>query len=322
MGPNVSCTLAYEWHTPIVVIYLKRWSVTPLYRCRCVSILHKLYTYYNKVSLYLNTLIPCYSLPSPSNLYILTAVRAWSLVVSPLTQRQVLVLVFVLKFGLKSKRGCLSLLHIWRSVKIMCHTGAGVDMEPAVDFCIPMFVGQQNVTEGHSKKLSDRVLSSHINKDGALVYSAWERGLSMDHSKRDYILQGVAEGFHITYPSKFTEYQEVENYRSATGKQHRSAVEKQIKAEVRNQRYQIVSQNPKLVSALGAIPKTSENSAIRIIYDVFRPDNTSPAQPVFISENTGCGGSYQTWIFPSKAGPSLGVQIRKSKSIKLCSDRP
>ena len=35
----------------------------------------------------------------------------------------------------------------------MCHTGAGVDMEPAVDFCIPMCVGQQNATEGdHSKK--------------------------------------------------------------------------------------------------------------------------------------------------------------------------
>ena len=60
----------------------------------------------------------------------------------------------------------------------------------------------------------------------------------MDHPKRDYILQGVAEGFNITDPSKFTEYHEVENYRSATGKQHRNAVAKKIKAEVRNKRYQ------------------------------------------------------------------------------------
>ena len=97
----------------------------------------------------------------------------------------------------------------------------------------------------------------------------------MDHPKRDYILQGMAEGFHITDPSKFTEYQEVENYRSATGKQHRNAVEKQIKAEVQNKRYQIVSQKPKLVSALGAILKTPGNSAIRIIHDASRPDNTS-----------------------------------------------
>ena len=74
----------------------------------------------------------------------------------------------------------------------------------------------------------------------------------MDQPKRDYILQGVAEGFHITDPSKFTEYQ-----------------------EVRNKRYQIVSQKPKLVSALGAIPKTPGNSAIRIIHDASRPDNTS-----------------------------------------------
>ena len=96
------------------------------------------------------------------------------------------------------------------------------------------------------------------------MYSTWERELSMDHPKRDYILQGVAEGFHITDPSKFTEYQEVEKYRSATGKQHRNAVEKQIKAEVRNKQYQIVS-------ALGAIPKTPGNSAI---YGLFmtRPD--------------------------------------------------
>ena len=36
-----------------------------------------------------------------------------------------------------------------------------------------------------------------------------------------------------------------------------------------------MSQKPKLVSALGAIPKTPGNSAIRIIHDASRPDNTS-----------------------------------------------
>ena len=45
-----------------------------------------------------------------------------------------------------------------------------------------------------------QVSSSTINKDGALIYSAWDTDLPLDHPKRDYILQGVAEGFHITDP--------------------------------------------------------------------------------------------------------------------------
>ena len=45
MGPNVSCTLVYEWDTPInsSSVCKQVVSVTPLYRYRCVSILPKLY---------------------------------------------------------------------------------------------------------------------------------------------------------------------------------------------------------------------------------------------------------------------------------------
>ena len=106
------------------------------------------------------------------------------------------------------------------------------------------------------------------------MYSAWDRELPLDHPKRDYILQGVAEGFHITDPSKLTDYQEVENYKSATGKHHRELVEKKIKEELRNRRYKIVTKKPLLVSALGAIPKPGK-SAIRIIHDASRPKNSS-----------------------------------------------
>ena len=122
--------------------------------------------------------------------------RAWSLVVSPLT-RQVLVLVVVLRFCLKTKQGVYPhvLLHRWRSVKIMCHTGAGVDMEPAVDFCIPMFVGQQNITEGGQSQKTGyhhptstkmvpwciahgRENSLWITLSGTISYKAWLRGFT------------------------------------------------------------------------------------------------------------------------------------------------
>ena len=53
MGPNVSCTLVYEWDTPInsSAVFKQVVSVTPLYRYRSVSILPKLYIY-NNVSMY------------------------------------------------------------------------------------------------------------------------------------------------------------------------------------------------------------------------------------------------------------------------------
>lgn len=37
-----------------------------------------------------------------------------------------------------------------------------------------------------------------INRDGGLVYQAWDALLAPDDPKRDYILNGIAEGFRIT----------------------------------------------------------------------------------------------------------------------------
>ena len=147
MGPNVSCTLVYEWDTPInsSAVFKQVVSVTPLYRYRCVSILPKLYIT-TMCLCTLSTLMPClWPWVSGRLWFLLSPDRFWC---SSLFK-------VLSKFCLKTKQDVYPhvLLHRWRSVRIMCHTGAGVDMEPAVDFCIPMCVGQQNVTEGdHSQK--------------------------------------------------------------------------------------------------------------------------------------------------------------------------
>ena len=65
----------------------------------------------------------------------------------------------------------------------------------------------------------------------------------------------------------------MENYKSAINSHQRKAVEKQIKEEIQNKRYKIVSEKPRLVSALGAIPKS--DNKVRLILDASRPENVS-----------------------------------------------
>lgn len=95
----------------------------------------------------------------------------------------------------------------------------------------------------------------------------------MDYHKREYILQGVKDGFHITDPSKLDVPREMDNYKSATAKHQRKAVEKQIREEIRNNRYRVVTEKPMLVSALGAIPKSDKR--VRLIHDCSRPESAS-----------------------------------------------
>lgn len=51
----------------------------------------------------------------------------------------------------------------------------------------------------------------------------------------------------------------------------RVRVELQIRTELNNGRYKIVDSKPTIVSALGAIPKSKDSNAVRIIHDASRP---------------------------------------------------
>jgi hypothetical protein len=96
--------------------------------------------------------------------------------------------------------------------------------------------------------------------------------LPVDYPDRDFILQGIADGFHIVDMSKIdlTTNVKVQNYASAV-KDHFIESESQIVEEIQNGRYKIVDYQPKIISALGAIPKNS--GKVRLIHDCSRPRN-------------------------------------------------
>ena len=93
----------------------------------------------------------------------------------------------------------------------------------------------------------------------------------MDYPTRDYILQGVREGFHIIDPEELQNIvpAEMENYHSATRK-YKKEVEQQILVEINNGRYIPVHSKPVIVSALGAIPK-KDPGKVRLIHDCSQP---------------------------------------------------
>ena len=93
--------------------------------------------------------------------------------------------------------------------------------------------------------------------------STWLHELTID-SDKDFILDGIQNGFKImNIPDKFPSA-ECNNYKSATCATNRPLVEKQLKSELRTGHYKICRQKPQIISAIGAIPKP-DSSDIRIV---------------------------------------------------------
>ena len=93
--------------------------------------------------------------------------------------------------------------------------------------------------------------------------------LQADDSKRDIILTGIREGFHIVDVSQIVPA-EMDNYKSATCVKTRDIVKAQIREEIDNNRYVIAPRVPILLSAIGAVPQKDSNK-LRIIHDCSRP---------------------------------------------------
>lgn len=106
--------------------------------------------------------------------------------------------------------------------------------------------------------------------DTALNYNAWVEELPEDCPKRDYILSGIKDGFHIVDSCENVEEAEVHNYKSSTCLENIRKVEKQIEEELKNGHYKVVNSKPRIVSAIGAIPKKN-SSKVRLIHDCSRP---------------------------------------------------
>ena len=102
--------------------------------------------------------------------------------------------------------------------------------------------------------------------------STWLHELTID-SDKDFILDGIHNGFKVMNIPDNLPSAECNNYKSATCATNRPLVEKQLKSELRAGHYKICRQKPQIISAIGAIPKP-DSSDIRIIHDCSRPINT------------------------------------------------
>jgi hypothetical protein len=98
----------------------------------------------------------------------------------------------------------------------------------------------------------------------------------LEHDEdKDFLLHGLAHGFDIIDPEKEGEVISVErdNYSSATSKEYRDKVEARLLAELEEGNYRIVKNKPKIISALGAIPKPDGD--VRLIHDCSQPAGSS-----------------------------------------------
>ncbi len=96
--------------------------------------------------------------------------------------------------------------------------------------------------------------------------------LPLGCTKREYILDGIRQGFRISE----TDNSEIRNVfikNSASAKMYHVLVEQQILEEIVEGNYIIVPEQPKIVSAIGAIPKS--NDKVRLIHDGSRPIGTA-----------------------------------------------
>ena len=104
-----------------------------------------------------------------------------------------------------------------------------------------------------------------------LNVSAWEREL-VDDPDRDFLLDGIRNGFRVVDRDVPIQSVECKNYKSALG-ENKHLVDAIVNKEILEGRYRIVSEKPTIVSALGAVPKS--DGGIRLIQDCSRPEGTS-----------------------------------------------
>ncbi|XP_078000553.1 uncharacterized protein LOC144453148 [Glandiceps talaboti] len=101
-----------------------------------------------------------------------------------------------------------------------------------------------------------------------LIPAAWQQELVNDPDK-EFLLDGIVNGFHIIDHNANIQPALTANYRSATA-HNRTKVEKQIHNEIAEGHYVVTKDKPTIVSALGAIPKPNSPD-IRLIHDCSQP---------------------------------------------------
>ena len=91
---------------------------------------------------------------------------------------------------------------------------------------------------------------------------------------KDFLLQGIAEGFRLTDEHSVFQPAFQNNYTSATGRTNRVQVESQIQYELSHGHYKLCNSPPIIISALWAIPKP-DSTQVRLIHDCSQPAGSS-----------------------------------------------
>lgn len=107
----------------------------------------------------------------------------------------------------------------------------------------------------------------------SLPLDVWTTELDNDPDK-DFLLQGIAEGFRLTDEHAVFQPAFQDNYSSATGRTNRVQVESQIQFELSHGHYKLCNSPPTIISALGAIPKP-DSTQVRLIHDCSQPAGSS-----------------------------------------------
>ena len=113
---------------------------------------------------------------------------------------------------------------------------------------------------------------------------------------------------------------EIDNYKSATNKTVFKKVECQIQEEVDNRRYVVTDKKPKIVSAIGSVPKKG-SSKICIIHDCSRPSGGAVNDLVSFEKSfkyqslqeaidiISQGHTWQKWIYLMLTGWLRFIQV-------------
>ena len=93
-----------------------------------------------------------------------------------------------------------------------------------------------------------------------------------DDPDKDYILEGLTEGFSLVTPSDIIIPQyDAHNYGSAEQDSSKSLLDKLFEAEIQEGKISRVMEKPHCIHAIGAVPKKSGADALRPITDCSRP---------------------------------------------------
>ena len=97
----------------------------------------------------------------------------------------------------------------------------------------------------------------------------WQQELESDEDK-DFLLDGITNGFQLIPSDSTLTPTEMENYRSVTNSKAKVKVEQTIQEEIREGNYIISPTKPTIVSALGAVPK-QDSDELQLIHDCSMP---------------------------------------------------